>query len=245
MQCVILAGGLGTRMSEIAPSVPKSLITIEGHPFLEYQLHWLVKHGVTEVVLSIGHKGDMIRAYARDGIRWGIPVVYVDEGTRFRGTGGALRLALEQGLLRSEFLVMYGDSFLPIDFRTVWQHFETREEPALMTVYRNQGRWDSSNVCFDGHKVTLYDKRSPVKPEGMDYIDYGLSVLRTSAVETNTPPEGSSDLGDVFNELSRRGELAGFEITTRFFEIGSPAGLEDFTQYVRSGAKARLWDSQN
>ena len=76
-----------------------------------------------------------------------------------RGTAGALRLALDEGALEESFLVTYGDSFLPIDFAAVFRAFTACGKPALMTVFRNDGRWDTSNVIFDGRMVTLYDKQ--------------------------------------------------------------------------------------
>ena len=164
MQCVILAGGLGTRMRDVAADLPKALLPIAGKPFIHYQLQWLKRCGITEVVLSIGHQGEQIRAAVGEGSAWGLHVRYVDEGKQLRGTGGALRLAGDQGALEPVFFMMYGDSFLPIDFQAIWAYFYSRIEPALMTVMRNAGRWDQSNACFDGDHVTLYDKQHRIHP---------------------------------------------------------------------------------
>jgi NDP-sugar pyrophosphorylase family protein len=231
MQCVILAGGLGTRMKQIAGQIPKALIEIQGHPFIKYQLDYLAKQGVTEALLCIGHKGEMIRDYLRLHPQARIRTDFVDEGDNLKGTAGALRLALEAGKLQTHFLILYGDSFLPIDFRKVWERFRQGPEPALMTVTKNENRWDESNACFDGQRVTLYQKGLRPKPAGMDFIDYGLSALERSVVETEVPP-GRSDLADVYHRLSTQGRLAGYAIDGRFFEIGSPAGLADFVDYI-------------
>src|SRR4051812_1975290 len=134
MQCVILAGGLATRMRPITETIPKALIPVAGLPFIDHQLAWMAGHGVTRVVLSGGYRGDMLRAHVASGSRWGMEVQVVDEGTVLRGTAGALRLALDRGALDEGFLVTYGDSFLPIDFAPVWRHFEDSGAPALMTV---------------------------------------------------------------------------------------------------------------
>jgi NDP-sugar pyrophosphorylase family protein len=220
MQCVILAGGLGTRMRPLTDAVPKTLLPVRGRPFAWYQLNWLERQGVTEVVYCIGHQGDQIRRYwthqpAPVSLRW------VDEGEQLRGTAGALRLALAEGVLDESFFVLYGDSYLPVDFAPIWSAFQSGRAPALMTVLRNEGRWDSSNVVYSDGLVTLYDKRSAMP--GMHYIDYGLSAFRRAVIEQST----AADLSTLFHQLSVAGELAGYEVTERFYEIGSPQGLRD------------------
>jgi len=220
MQCVILAGGLGTRMRPLTDVIPKTLLPVRGRPFAWYQLDWLARHGVTEVVYCIGHQGDQIRLYwatepSPVALRW------VDEGEQLRGTAGALRLALAEGALDESFFVLYGDSFLPVDFAPIWSAFQSSHAPALMTVLRNEGRWDSSNVVYSDGLVTLYDKRSSAG--GMLYIDYGLSALRRSIIEESA----DTDLSTLFHRLSIAGRLAGYEVAERFYEIGSPQGLLD------------------
>jgi NDP-sugar pyrophosphorylase family protein len=228
MQCVILAGGRGTRMYPRTAACPKTLLPVCGRPFAWHQLHWLAAHGVTEIVYSIGHQGDQIRRY------WAtesppVPALgFVDEGSQLRGTGGALRLALEKGALKESFFVLYGDSFLPVDFAPIWNAFEVSQAQALMTVLRNQGRWDRSNAVYAEGRVILYDKNAQC--EQMDYIDYGLSALRREVIERVKTPV--FDLSTLYHDLSVAGELAGFEVTQRFYEIGSPEGLRDLEQYL-------------
>jgi NDP-sugar pyrophosphorylase family protein len=240
MQCVILAGGLATRMRPVTEQIPKALIPVAGRPFIDHQLDWLGGHGVDRVVLSIGYRGEMLRAHLRDntddGARFGLRVRYVDEGANLRGTAGALRLAADEGALDEAFLVTYGDSFLPVDFAAVWRAFRASGKPALMTVFANRGRWDASNVIFDGRSVTLYDKHHRTRPAAdFAYIDYGLSGLERRLVIADVPDPGlgtQSDLADLFFTLSRRGDLAGLEVHQRFYEIGSPAGLTDFETWL-------------
>ncbi len=236
MQCVILAGGRATRMRPLTDSIPKALIPAGGRPFLDHQLDWLAGHGVTDVVLCVGYRGDAIRAHLAGGSggRGRLAVQIVDEGDDLRGTAGALRLALDEGVLDESFLVTYGDSFLPIDFGAVFRAFTTCGCPALMTVFRNEGRWDSSNVIFDGRLVTLYDKQRRGRPAGeFAFIDYGLLALERRVIAAEIPAGGHGDLAVLFNALSVRGALAGFEVSERFYEIGSPAGLEDFEGWLR------------
>jgi NDP-sugar pyrophosphorylase family protein len=239
MQCVILAGGLGTRMRPLTATVPKALLPVLGRPFIEHQLELLARHGLTEVVLSVAHMGEQIEEHVRDGARFGVSVRYVRDGATLRGTAGALRLSLDQGMLAERILVMYGDSYLPVDFRAVANAFERSGKPALMTVFQNEGRWDTSNVVFDAgaNLVVLYDKQRTLRPPA-DYrfIDYGLSVLSRDVIERDVPPGVTFDLADVFRPLSQRGELAGLLVTERFYEIGSPAGLADLEAFLgRSG----------
>jgi NDP-sugar pyrophosphorylase family protein len=240
VQCVILAGGLATRMRPLTDVRPKALLPVAGRPFIDHQLEWLAGHGVTDVVLSIGYMGEMLSAHVGDGARFGLRVGYVDEGANLRGTAGALRLAHAHGALEEAFLVTYGDSFLPVDFAAVWAEFRRAGEPALMTVFRNEGRWDTSNVIFepssptgDAGRVVLYDKRRETRPVAdFAYIDYGLSALERRVIETEVPVADKADLAELFQALSRRGRLAGLEVRERFHEIGSPEGLEEMGTWI-------------
>jgi MurNAc alpha-1-phosphate uridylyltransferase len=233
MQCVILAGGLATRMRPLTETIPKALIPVGPAPFIDHQLAWLAQHGVTEVVLSIGYRGRMLAEHVGDGARWGLSVRVVDEGEDLQGTAGALRLADQEGVLAPSFLLTYGDSFLPVDFADVWRRFGACGRPALMTVFRNDGRWDKSNVIFSGDTVVLYDKALRTRPpEDFSYIDYGLSALDREVVRQLVPPWAKADLADLFHKLSISGRLAGLEVFERFYEIGSPAGLEDFERWI-------------
>ena len=229
MQCVILAGGLGTRMRPLTECCPKTLLPVHGRPFAHHQMHWLAAQGITEVVYSIGHQGDRIRNYWASEPSPVPNIRYVDEGEQLRGTGGALRLALTQGVLQEAFFVIYGDSFLPVEFPPIWEAFHRSRMPVLMTVLRNEGRWDRSNAIYENGRVALYDKKG--KP-AMQFIDYGLSVLRRELLESIR--EEVWDLSTLFHELSLEGRLAGFEVGRRFYEIGSPAGLRELEEYFEA-----------
>ncbi len=227
MQCVILAGGLGTRMRPLTETCPKTLLPAGGRPFAWHQLQWLAAQGINEVIYSIGHQGDMIRRYWAQEPSPVPSIRYVDEGERLLGTAGALRLAREQGVLDESFFVIYGDSFLPVEFAPIWRAFQASGQPALMTVLRNEGRWDRSNVIYQPGRIMLYDKAAA---PGMQYIDYGLSCFRRDLFDDLA----HSDLAGVFHDLSLQGRLAGFQVHERFYEIGSPAGLRDFEQYLET-----------
>jgi NDP-sugar pyrophosphorylase family protein len=226
MPVAILAGGLATRLRPLTETIPKSLVEVAGQPFILRQLAHLREQGVNKVVLCTGHLGHMIEAVVGDGRHLGLDVRISPDGQALRGTGGALMQALP--LLGSEFFVLYGDSFLPIDFSPVAHRFLISKQPALMTVMRNIDRWDKSNVWFEGGRLVEYDKHAP-RPE-MAHIDYGLGILRASVL-TDWPAPQPFDLADLYHALSKRGELAALEVTQRFYEIGSYAGLHDTHAY--------------
>jgi NDP-sugar pyrophosphorylase family protein len=232
LQCVILAGGRGERMRPMTDSIPKALIPVSGVPFAGHQLDWLAREGVDRVVYCIGYRGDLIREYVGNGERWELSVDFVDEGDELRGTAGALRLALDDGVLRDRFLVLYGDSYLPIALDPVWRAFEESRLPALMTVLHNEGRWDRSNAAVEDGLVTTYDKSGADPSVPLDWIDYGLSALDRSLVETRVLPGAVANLADLYRDLSAKRLLAAFEVDERFFEIGSPAGLADLERYL-------------
>ncbi len=234
-ECVILAGGLASRLGTHAGDLPKTLVPVAGRPFADHQLAWLATQGVADVVYCIGYRGDQIRNYVGDGARWGVRVTYVDEGADLRGTGGALRLALDQGVLAECFALLYGDSYLRADLPGVFAAFHGSGRPALMTVLRNDGRWDRSNADFDGVLVTRYSKT-----EGdFSWIDYGLSILARDVIARISPQE-PVDLADLYSELAREGQLAGFEVKERFYEIGSREGLAELERLlaIRQGLSA-------
>jgi len=224
----ILAGGLATRLRPVTQNIPKALIEVAGKPFIHHQLDYLARQGIANVVLCVGYKGEQIESAIGDGREFGLTVNYSHDGPMLLGTGGALKQALPK--LGGRFFVLYGDSYLPCDFHAVQQAFLKRSKPALVTVLRNENRWDKSNVLFgDGH-VVEYNKRAP-RP-GMTYIDYGLGILSAAVLETY-PENRAFDLADVYHELSISGRLAGFEVSVneRFYEIGSPQGLREAEAY--------------
>jgi NDP-sugar pyrophosphorylase family protein len=226
----ILAGGLGTRLGEQVQRVPKALIEVAGAPFVFHQLALLRSYGARRIVICIGHLGEQIEQTVGDGGELGVEVSYSHDGPSPVGTAGAIRRALP--LLGDAFLVLYGDTFLRIDYRAVQRAYEASGLLALMTVLHNDGRWDTSNAIFADGRVAAHDKRHPTR--AMQWIDYGLGVLSARAMREVRPD--ASDLSDVYGELARRGELAGFEATERFYEIGTPNALAETDAFLRDWA---------
>jgi NDP-sugar pyrophosphorylase family protein len=224
----ILAGGLATRLRPITEKIPKSLVTVADEPFLAHQLRLLHSRGLRKVVLCVGYLGEMIQRDFGDGSAYAMELHYAFDGPTLLGTGGALRQALP--LLGDEFFVLYGDSYLPIDYAAVLEAFHASGLPALMTVFRNEGAWDTSNVHFAEGRIIRYDKRE--RTPDMRHIDYGLNVFRAS-VFTDRPAGEPFDLADVQRDLVAKGALAGHEVFQRFYEAGSHSGLAELDAHLR------------
>ena len=234
LQCVVLAGGLGTRMRPTTQTIPKALVPVLGAPFADWQLALLAGQGVERVLYCTGYRGELLREHAGDGSRFGLSVAWSDDGPRLLGTAGAIRLALDRGALDDAFFVLYGDSYLPAPFGAAAEAWRRSGAPALMSVLRNHERWDRSNSVYRDGRILLYDKRRPAdRVADMHWIDYGLSVLTRGVVAELVPPGTPADLADVQRELSLSGRLAGLEVAERFYEAGSPAGLHDLEAYLR------------
>lgn len=223
----ILAGGLATRLRPITTQIPKSLLEVAGQPFAVHQLALLRRHGLTDIVWCVGHLGEQIRDTLGDGERWGLRLRYAFDGERLLGTGGALRRALP--LLGEAFLVLYGDSYLECDYAAISQSFLNSGRQGLMTVVRNDDAWDRSNVEFAGGRIVRYDKR--VQTPAMRHIDYGLGALRATAFDAY-PIDEPLDLATVYQDLLAADQLAGYEVSGRFYEIGSVSGLAETRQYL-------------
>jgi len=215
----IVAGGLATRLHPMTETIPKSLVEVAGQPFVFHQLALLRGR---RVVMCVGHLGELVEAAVGNGTRHGVEAAYSYDGGELLGTGGALRKALP--LLGDAFLVLYGDSYLRCDYLDVERTFDASRKLALMTVFENDGKYDISNVSFRDGRILCYDK-TPGRPN-MTHIDYGLAALRAAAL-ADYPAGMRLELATVYRDLLARGELAAYEVRERFYEIGSPAGLEE------------------
>ncbi len=222
----ILAGGLATRLGPLARDTPKSLVRVAGEPFLKHQLALLRKQGIRRVVLCVGYLGEKIKSVFGDGAGFGIALEYSFDGPRLIGTGGAVRQAIR--LLGDQFFVMYGDSYLPIDFEPVVSAFCESGKAALMTVFRNENRWDTSNVQFENGRILEFSKGRPTA--AMHHLDYGLSVFSARAFAGM--PE-AFDLSELMGRLLAENELAAHEVDRRFYEIGSPGGLVELDKFLK------------
>ena len=233
MQCVILAGGLGTRLRPLTERTPKCLLPINGRPFLEYQLEMLGRRGVRDVILCLGHLGDAVLEHFGRGHRLGVDIVYSWEQDGLLGTAGALKNA--EPLLASEFFVAYGDSYLLLDYREIMRRFQAGDALGMMVVYRNYDRLERSNVVVRESRVAAYDKS--LRLPGMVHINEGLSVLRRRALRLLPDGEAVSQ-EEFYAALIAKGELLAYETEQRFYEVGSLPGIEEFRRLVAQGAPA-------
>jgi N-acetyl-alpha-D-muramate 1-phosphate uridylyltransferase len=228
MQTAILTGGLATRLNTLRLEVPKSMIEVGGKPFLQYQIELLKKNNIYDIILCVGHLGDQIIVYFGDGSQFGVNIKYSWEKEELLGTGGALKKA--SPLLNDTFIVMYGDSYLDFNYNSFIELFYQSQVSALMAVYKNNDTLDKSNVSFNNGKILNYDKRGKTKIAY--YIDYGATILSKKVLDI-IPNNKFYDLADVFNYLSLKNTLFGYEVKNRFYEIGSVMGLRDFEEYMQ------------
>jgi D-sedoheptulose 7-phosphate isomerase len=231
----ILAGGLGTRLASLSADGPKALIDVAGKPFIHHQVELLRSRGIDRIVLCVGYRGEEIRSSLGDGRELGVFVRYSCDGDVPLGTAGALKKALP--LLGDRFFVLYGDSYLDIDHQAVQSAFESSGSLGLMTVFANEGRWDTSNVHYEDNRIVRYDKHDTTA--AMRHIDYGLGMLHKEALDLVVDGQ-ESDLADLYTSLVARGQLAAFEVTRRFYEAGSPEGLEETRAHLVEKAESEM-----
>jgi NDP-sugar pyrophosphorylase family protein len=230
----ILAGGLATRLRPLTENVPKSLLEVNGESFAVHQLRLLQSKGIRRVVFCVGHLGEAIQQAIGDGGAFGLQVDYSFDGPALLGTAGAVRNALSK--LGDLFFVMYGDSYLPCDYAAIARQFQAAGVLGMMTVFRNEGKWDTSNVEFEAEKIVAYSKTD--RTPRMRYIDFGLGAFRTEAFQ-DLPAGKICDLTELYTDLLRRKQLAAFEVGERFYEIGSPEGLRETAEFLGMRTSSR------
>ena len=237
MQCVILAGGRGTRLGPLTQDLPKALVDVAGRPFLEYQLELLRISGLSEIVLCVGYLGSLVERAIGDGSRLGLSIRYSHDGPEPLGTAGAVRNALP--MLGESFLVTYGDTLLTVDHSAVARAHASSGLPAVMTVLENESSYAPSNAVVDGGLVVAYGKTPP--PQNASWIDYGLLGFDCAAIERST----DADLEPVLAKLADERQLGAYEVDERFYEIGDRAGLADTTEFVRASPRLAALRGKN
>lgn len=226
----LLAGGLATRLRAVTEdATPKALVEVAGRPFIDHQLELFRRRGIRRAVLCLGHLGHQIEAHIGDGHAFGIDVSYSHDTPGLLGTGGALRRALP--MLGEIFWVVYGDSYVDVDFSAILDAFLATDKLGLMTVLKNDDRWDKSNAEFRDCRLVRYDKRH--RTPAMHHVDYGVALLRRAALE-RIPPARQYDLADLYSMLVGEGKIMGYEVANRFYEIGTPAALRETREFLES-----------
>jgi MurNAc alpha-1-phosphate uridylyltransferase len=227
LSLAILAGGVASRLMPITKNTPKSLVLINDKPFIHYQLEYLKKQKIKNIVLCVGHFGKMIENEIGDGKKYGLSIKYSYDGKNLLGTGGAIKKALP--MLDETFYIMYGDSLLPINYKTIEKKFLASNKPALMTMIKNNNQWDKSNILYNGKYIVEYNKKNPTGK--MKYVDYGLGILSKAAFKS-FKKQRSFDLGDLYHQLSIEKKLGSYLVKKRFYEIGSHQGLLDTSDFI-------------
>lgn len=229
---VILAGGLATRLRPLTETIPKSMVDVLGAPFLAHQLALLKTNGVQEIFLCLGYLGEQVEAYLKVVNYFDLKIHCYYDGGKLLGTAGAIRRIWPE--LPAEFMVVYGDSYLPCDYQAAEKVFHQSGKQGLMSVFHNQGLWDKSNVVYEKGEIIVYDKKTN-HPQ-MKYIDYGLGVFKKD-VFANLPIDEPYDLALVYEDLLKKKQLAAFEVYERFYEVGSFSGIKDLEHYLSQSKK--------
>ena len=232
MQIVILCGGKATRLYPLTKKIPKSMMRFEGKPFLEQQLDLLKKNRIFDVVLCVGYKAEQIKKYFGDGKNFGVEIKYSSDKKRLLGTGGALKKA--ENLLEDSFLVMWGDSYLPFNFQKAIKFFKKSNKPGMMIVFKNLNKYEPSNVEVKNNLVKSYSKKRKTKK--MKYIDYGISIYRKEVLK-HLPKNQVCDLTRLQQALIKKRQLLAYPAEKRFYQIGSPDGLEELKNYIKRKTK--------
>jgi len=235
-QIVILAGGLGTRLYPITKEIPKSLVQIQGEPFIHWQLLHIKNNGIKNVVMCLSHKADQIVDYLGNGSKYGIDIQYSFDGQQQLGTGGAILNAIDK--LHNDFFVIYGDSYLQIDFQEAYRVFRESKQQALMTYIENFNKLHKNNIGIDQHGNFYYDKK--VSKINMSYIDYGLSILKKEIFFGYSKKE-RFDLSDLLNNLSMKNLVAWLQADIKFHEIGSQEGIKEFSDFIEQEINSGLY----
>lgn len=232
---VLLAGGLATRLKPVTETIPKSMIEVAGKPFIEHQLILIKKNGISNVIICAGKFGEIIQEFTDRNNSFDLNIKYSFDGSKLLGTGGAVLKALE--VAGENFFVMYGDSYLTAEFREIGNYFISNDANGLMTVYRNENKFDKSNVEYSDGKIIRYDKKSA--DDKMKFIDYGLGIFNRSAFN-EFKDQDVFDLERVYQSLLLKDQLTGYEVKERFYEIGSFEGLEE-TRKILSSKQQTFW----
>jgi NDP-sugar pyrophosphorylase family protein len=229
VQAAILAGGLGTRLRPVTKATPKAMVLVDGRPFLEYEVALLKSEGIRDFVMCVGYLGDAIVGHFGDGSSFGVSIAYSRDGPRLLGPAGALRRA--EPLLGDAFFVTYGDAYLRAPYSAMMGELLKSGRLGLMAVYKNENRHGTSDIAIRGGKVVRYDKKGG---EGLTWVNYGVTALRKSALAA-IPEASVVGEEEFYGSLIAKGELLARPVARRFYEVGTPASLEDFKRFVARG----------
>jgi len=232
MSLAVMCGGLATRLFPVTKTIPKSLISIAGEPFIAHQLRLFKRNNIENIVLCCGYLSQQIEEFVGDGRKFGLSVSYSFDGDKQLGTGGALKKALP--MLSDDFMVVYGDSYLMIDYQEIAAFYTNSKCKTLMTVFKNNGQWDASNIVFNNGQIVCYDKKKSEQDQTLpyEYIDYGLGIVNAELIASW--PEESFDLSNFYRHQVDAKRICGYEVSKRFYEIGSKQGITETEQFLKA-----------
>jgi len=243
VQAVILAGGAGTRLRPLTLNTPKPMIDINGKPFLLYIIEELKKYNAQDIVLCIGYLPEKFQEFFGDGSKFGVKISYSVE-KEFLGTAGAIKLA--EKYLSDDFLVLNGDTYLPLNFADVYQEFEAANKSGLIVVYDNTKFAAEPNIAIDQqNNVIAYAKKEPLKKgdqlievqidQGKDYryVDAGVYVFKKEILDLVAAGQFVSLEGLVYSQLIQKGQLKAYPTSQRYYDLGTPERLVDIRKVLK------------
>tara|TARA_B100000959_G_scaffold247312_1_gene273518 strand:- start:210 stop:896 length:687 start_codon:yes stop_codon:yes gene_type:complete len=222
-EAIVLCGGKGTRVSKFTKQIPKCLIDINGKPFLYYQLKFLKKNNINNVVISVGYLAKKVREYIKNNIDF-INIKIKDDGKKLLGTGGAILKSTN--LLKTNFFVIYGDSYLNFKLKKLVK----KKNLVTMAIFKNNNKYDKSNIELNNSEKIFYYKNKDNKK--LQFIDYGASYVNKQIFK-GIKKNVKFDLSDLFEEISKKNMLSGYKVRKRFYEIGSYSGIKDLKNYLK------------
>jgi N-acetyl-alpha-D-muramate 1-phosphate uridylyltransferase len=227
VQAAILAGGLGTRLRPLTDKIPKAMVPVNGRPFLEYEIELLKANQVDDLIVCLGYLGKQIEVHFGDGKKFGVKLRYSYDGKELLGPIGGLKMA--ERFLGKEFFVTYGDAYLRMDYAGMMEGLRASKRLGAMAVYKNEGKFGKSDVIAKRGLVTAYDKKKTLP--GMLWVNFGVTALKKSALD-GVEAGSYCDEETYYGGLVKQKQLAAYETLDRFYEIGTPKGLDEFTRFI-------------
>ena len=221
MKVVIMAGGKGTRMLSIASDIPKPMIPIEGRPVLEHEIECLCEQGFTDILITVGHLGNVIMDYFGDGLKFGVHITYYFEKEPL-GNAGALFQVKDQ--LTDDFLLLNADAMFDIDFNRFVQYHKTHDAVATLFTHPNSHPYDSGVIIADEHMaVRKWLAKEDERPEYFkNRVNAGLHVLNKRILE-QTVEGGKIDLDrQLLKPLAGTGQMYCYDSPEYVKDMGTP-----------------------
>lgn len=233
MQAVILAGGFGKRLAPLTFLVPKPMAPVLGRPYLEYQIDWLKLYGITDILILTGYLGEAIEGYFKDGSEFGVKVSYSREKSPL-GTAGGLKLAEDK--LEPYFALIYGDSFLPVDYTALEKFFLVCGLTGAVVVYGNHpydaGVNGNTRLTAEG---LIEEYRKDSEDKRFSFTEAGVMVLKKDVTDLIMKNVNLSLENDIFPDLIVKKELCAYISKVPFYDIGTPERIKRFEEALKSG----------